>query len=292
MSGPTRDPGYRGASAVAIEHHYDLGNDFFALWLDDSLTYTCALWEPGDDLESAQRRKLEYLAEGAGATGAARVLDVGCGWGSMLRHLVEREGVAHATGLTLSRAQVADMAAWTDARYDVRVENWADHRPARPYDAVISIGAFEHFARHGMNRAERLAAYRAFFSACRDWLPPGGRLALQTNIVGNAGPLPRRELREMLFIIERIFPESVIPPLSEVVEAAEKLFDVVTVRNDPGHYALTTQAWHDRLAARRAEAEALVGERAVADYLHYLSASARHFRGRYLGLARLVLERV
>ncbi|QXJ26450.1 class I SAM-dependent methyltransferase [Actinomadura graeca] len=283
---------YRGASDTAIRHHYDLGNAFYELWLDESRTYSCALWDgPGDDLASAQRRKLAYMAEGARATGAGRVLDIGCGWGGMLRHLVEEQGVGRVVGLTLSPSQRSSIEEWADDRYDVRVQNWADHEDGG-YDAIVSLGAFEHFARHGMSRAERLEAYRAFFRRCRGWLPPGGRLALQTNVAGRARPLDRRAVGDMMFIIEKIFPESVMPPLSEVVEGAERSFDVVTVRNDPDHYARTCRAWHDALAARRAEAEREVGTEVVADYLRYLSACVRQFERRDLGLARIIFERV
>jgi cyclopropane-fatty-acyl-phospholipid synthase len=283
---------YQGASLAAISHHYDLSNEFYELWLDDSCTYSCALWEGADDdLFSAQQRKLSYMAAGARCAGAGRVLDIGCGWGSMLRHLVEVADVKSVTGLTLSSCQASYVQERADGRYDVRVENWADH-DGGPYDAIISLGAFEHFARHGMNREERLEAYRTFFGRCRDWLPSGGRLALQTNVAGRARPVDRQTVEEMMFIIERIFPESVMPPLSEIVQASERFFDVVTVRNDPGHYVRTCQAWHDRLTARRAAAQDLVGPAVVADYLHYLAACVRQFQRRNLGLARVIFERV
>ncbi|WP_433227522.1 class I SAM-dependent methyltransferase [Actinomadura formosensis] len=283
---------YQGASDTAIRHHYDLGNEFYELWLDPSRTYSCALWEgPDDDLFSAQQRKLNYMATGAGATGAGRVLDIGCGWGSMLRHLVEVQNVRQVVGLTLSPAQVESIQTWADDHYDVRVQNWADHGDGR-YDAIVSMGAFEHFAQHGMNREQRLAAYRTFFKRCHDWLPPGGRLALQTNIAGRARAVDRRTVQEMLFIIERIFPESVMPPLSEIIQGAEREFDVVTVRNDPDHYARTCQTWYDTLSARREQARTVVGDEVVDDYLQYLAACVRQFERRNLGLARIIFERV
>ncbi|MGI8335635.1 class I SAM-dependent methyltransferase [Actinomadura scrupuli] len=292
LSGTTPQETYRGASRDAIRHHYDLGNEFYELWLDPSRTYSCALWEgPDDDLFSAQQRKLNYLATGARATGARRVLDIGCGWGSMLRHLVEEQRVQQVVGLTLSSAQLESMSAWADERYDIRVQNWADHEDTR-YDAIVSLGAFEHFAQHGMNREERLEAYRAFFTRCHDWLPSGGRLALQTNIAGRARPLDRQTVQEMMFVIERIFPESVMPPLSDVIQGSENTFDVVSVRNDPDHYVRTCRTWGETLLARRAEAEKVVGPEVVADYLHYLSSSARQFERRNLGLARIIFERV
>jgi cyclopropane-fatty-acyl-phospholipid synthase len=286
-------PGYLGASAAAIRHHYDVGNDFYALWLDPTLSYSCALWDgEGDTLQAAQERKLDYLAGAARAAGAARVLDVGCGWGGLLRRLVERHGAGRVTGLTLSPEQAEHVSGWTDDRYDVRVENWADHQPEAGYDAIISIGAFEHFARFSADRAERIGAYREFFGRCAQWLPRGGRLALQTNVKGNNVVMDRRTVRDLLFIIDRIFPESELPWPSEILEASERIFDVVTARNDPDHYARTCREWQARLQANAGRAAELTGPELVADYDRYLNAAADAFTRRHLGLIRLVFERV
>ncbi len=289
---------YQGASAAAIQSHYDRGNDFYALWLDETRSYSCALWAgPDDTLRAAQERKLDHLATGARATGAGRVLDVGCGWGGMLRRLVEHHDVAEVVGLTLANEQAAYVRTFADDRYDVRVENWADHVPvprdgAAPYDAVVSIGAFEHFADYGMTRQARIDAYRRFFGSCHEWLPPGGRLALQTNVKGNNTRLDRRTVKDLLFIVDHIFPESELPWTSEILEASERRFDVVTARNDADHYARTCQEWLDRLVADRVAAVGMVGEERVADYERYLRASVDGFRNRHLGLVRIVFERV
>src|SRR5262245_28873696 len=173
----------RGGSAEAVQAHYDAGNDFYRLWLDTTLSYSCALWDeadPADTLDAAQRRKIAYHARQARAAGTRRVLDVGCGWGAVLRHLVEIEDVRHATGLTLSRGQAEWVQAWRDPRIEVRLEDWADHLPPAPYDAIISIGAFEHFARPDLDDENKEAAYRDFFAYCHRWLRPDGRLSLQT----------------------------------------------------------------------------------------------------------------
>ncbi|MDQ3933973.1 MAG: cyclopropane-fatty-acyl-phospholipid synthase family protein [Actinomycetota bacterium] len=284
-----------GASAKAIEHHYDVGNDFFGLWLDPSMTYSCPLWEgPEDTLEAAQERKLDYLIASTNAAGKRRVLDVGCGWGSLLRRLTQEHGVEQAVGLTLSPSQAAygTERAGGDSRIDTRVENWQDHQPEEGYDAIISIGAFEHFASMGMPRAERIAGYREFFQRCFDWLPSGGRVAVQTIVKGSNGKLDRKTVRDMLFICDRIYPESQIPWVSEMLEASEKQFDVVTARLDPDHYVRTLHDWHGRLQDRRQEAVDMVGPEVVADYERYLIAFAEHFANRHTNLARIVFERV
>jgi cyclopropane-fatty-acyl-phospholipid synthase len=284
---------YSGASAAAIQRHYDLGNEFYQLWLDESLVYSCAMWDDADTLHEAQNRKLDYLITNVGAAGAGRVLDVGCGWGALLDRLVGVHGVSHATGLTLSPAQATHVASRGDQRYEVRVENWADHEPEQGYDAIISIGAFEHFADFGLGRAGRVEAYRRFFARCRSWLPSrGGRLAVQTNVKGSNVVMDRETVRDLLFMADIVFPESELPWLSEILEASERLFDVVLVRNDPEHYARTCREWQRALRAHRDEASTLVGAGTVADFDRYLGAAVRAFDRRHLGLARLIFQTV
>ncbi|WP_431958127.1 class I SAM-dependent methyltransferase [Nocardia lijiangensis] len=292
-AGTGNDPDYLGASAKAIQHHYDLGNEFYRLWLDPSLTYSCALWAgEHDTLEVAQLRKLDYLASGANAIGAGRVLDVGFGWGSMLRRLVDVHGVRHVTGLTLSAEQAKFVGESADHRYHLRLESWSDHVPEQPYDAIVSIGAMEHFATMGMSREQRLEAYRRFFTCCREWLRPGGRLGLQTIVRGHNLELDWSIISEIVFLNRHIFRESEVPWLSELCQASEGLMEVVTIRNDAGHYMRTCTSWLDSLTERRAEAVAMVGETAVQRYERYLRASAEIFRRGNGGLARIVLQRV
>ena len=282
---------YAGASPDAVQHHYDVGNAFYALWLDETMTYSCALWATGDTLEQAQSRKLDYLIDASSAAGAHRVLDIGCGWGSLLERLVDVHGVDHVTGLTLSPAQAEAIAARADERIEVHIENWVEHSSEEPYDAIISIGAFEHFARFGLPRCERIAAYRRFFRRCRELLPPGSRFALQTIAKGGNIRLDRRAARELRFVADRIFPESELPWASEVLEASEKLFELVSVRNDAGDYARTCGAWLGRLRASRKDAMDLVGAQTVDDYERYLNASVEHFRNGHLALLRCVYQR-
>jgi len=261
-----------GASAEAIRNHYDFGDDFFGLWLGPERIYSAALFEDGDDLDAAQTRKLDHHIAAAGAAGKARVLDVGCGWGAMLRRLVGHAGVKQAVGLTLSTSQAAFARARGVPEIEVREESWRDHKPDAPYDAIISVGAFEHFARPGLSPEEKLAAYREFFAFCRDALRKGGRLSLQTIAYSSSGiTLPP-------FIADRIFRESELPLIHEPIAAADPDFELVALRNDRDHYARTLVAWERALAARRDEAVAMVGEDAVAEFTRYLRVCAMAFK--------------
>jgi cyclopropane-fatty-acyl-phospholipid synthase len=281
---------YAGASRGAIEHHYDVGNDFWRVWLDDTLTYSCALWEDGDTLERAQRRKLDFLLDAAGAGRGDRVLDVGCGWGSLLRRSLER-GADRAVGLTLSDAQREWIEARADPRIDVHVVGWADYEAGEPFDAICSAGAFEHFARLGLTREEKVESYRRFFETCHRLLRPGGRMALQTIAKGDVA-LDARGIRDFALIVRRIFPESDLPHPAEAMQAMEGRFELESARNDRAHYSRTCRAWLERLRTRRDEAIAAAGEDVYELYERYLEACIRQFDRGHAVLLRFALRRV
>jgi cyclopropane-fatty-acyl-phospholipid synthase len=281
---------YLGAGSAAIRHHYDVGNDFWRIWLDSTMSYSCAMWaDPDDDLERAQRRKLDFHVDQACAAGAARVLDVGCGWGAMLMHLVGARGVKHAVGLTLSEAQAEYLRAIAPDNVEVWVRNWSDYEPTEPFDAIISVGAFEHFARQGLSQEAQIEAYRRFFSSCRNWLKPGGRLSLQTIAYGD---IPRdRQLRDR-FIVDDVFPESELPRLADIARAAEMELEIEKVRNDRDDYVKTLRAWFDRLRAQRADAVAVSSEEVVARCERYLRTFAYSFELGAFTLLRLTMRRI
>jgi cyclopropane-fatty-acyl-phospholipid synthase len=279
-----------GSSASAIQHHYDVGNDFYRLWLDETLSYSCALWEEGDTLEAAQARKVDYHVAQARASGAERILDVGCGWGGVLRHVTRKHGVKRAVGVTLSEAQGEWIRGWEDPRCEASVQSWRDHEAEAPYDAVFAFGVMEHMVKFGRARAERTATYREFFARCRSWLRPSGRLAVQAITKGSV-KLDEQGLHDLRYLTQ-VFPESDVPRLAEIVHAAEKSFEVVSVRNDRPHYTRTCNEWLKRLQRNRPAAVAFVGEQTVNLFELYLMASARQFEQRHAALVRVTLERV
>ena len=282
----------RGASAESIQHHYDVSDTFYSLWLDESMTYSCGLWQNDDDcLSAAQTRKIDHLVSLSGAGGRERVLDIGCGWGSVMQRLVAEHGVEHVTGLTLSAAQARRIEDLRDPRLEVRVQDWADFVPDAPYDAAISVGAMEHFVKFGWERSKKVAAYRRFFEKCHQSLKPGAGMALQTIGKGNV-VLDEQGLRDTIFIAQHIFPESDPPRLAEILHATEKLFEVKSVVNHREHYARTCSAWLERLQANRTEAGEITGPEKVEVYETYLKASIRQFGLGHANLYRISLWRV
>ncbi len=281
-----------GASQEAIAFHYDVGNDFYQLWLDPTLTYTAALWAldgqaEAMSLEEAQVQKIDFHIRQAQAQGGRRVLDIGCGWGSALQRLVMAHAVEHAVGLTLSPSQATWVGQLDNPRIEVRLEPWETHAPSEPYDAILSIEAFEAFTRPGLSSHDKLDIYRAFFERCHRWLRPGGWLSLQTIAYGNSTP---EDLDG--FISQDIFPESELPRLAEVMEATERRFEVVRLRNDRDDYCRTLRAWLGNLKANRQVAIRSVGEDTVIRYERFLRLSIYTFTIGACDLHRLALRRI
>jgi cyclopropane-fatty-acyl-phospholipid synthase len=281
---------YGGASRRAIQHHYDVGNEFWQLWLDPGMTYSCAMWGEGDTLASAQQRKLDWLIDGAHASGCGRLLDVGCGWGSLMRRAVER-GAEHAVGITLSDKQHEWITRAGDPRIEVHVTGWADYDATEPFDAITSVGAFEHFARLGLSRPEKVESYRAFFERCHALLRPGGWMTLQTIAKGDM-TLDARGLRDFSFIVKRMFPESDLPHPADVLTAVEGRFEPVAMRNDRADYARTCRSWLERLDGNRDAVLEVAGEEMFRLYRRYLEACIRQFDAGHAGLLRFTLRRI
>jgi cyclopropane-fatty-acyl-phospholipid synthase len=261
----------RRRDAEAIAHHYDVGNDFYRLVLGPSLTYSCAVFAPGDDsLEHAQARKYELISNKLALEPGMRLLDVGCGWGSMVLHAAAEHGV-HAVGVTLSRAQaelarkrVAE-AGLTD-RVEIRVQDERDVDDG-PYDAISSIGMYEHVG------SDRLAGY---FDHLHALLRPGGRL-LNHGICRPSGDEKARFARAG-FIDRYVFPDGELHEVGRVVSAMQASgFEARHLESLREHYARTLRAWVANLEAGWDEAVALAGAGRARVWRLYMAASAVNF---------------
>lgn len=276
-----------GASASAIQYHYDLGNDFYHLWLDPTKTYTCALWDSASNIEAAQIAKLDHHIQEARARRCERVLDIGCGWGCALHRLVSEAGVKEAVGLTLSRAQADYIEHQKWPGVTVSLESWSDHRPQQPYDAIVSIGAFEHFTRPDLSQTEKIEAYKTFFSLCKKWLKPGGWMSLQTITNETAS---REDFHP--FIAKEIWPETDLPRLADIALACEHNFEIHRLRNDREDYVRTLRVWLNRLQECRDEAIQVAGEDIVRRFEHWFKLSIIGFHRGTMGLMRITLRRI
>lgn len=275
-----------GGSPEGIKHHYDVGNDFWRLMLGPTFTYSAALFtNPTDDLDTAQHRKINWHLASANAHNASSVLEVGCGWGTIVRRLSRIERIERIVGLTLSNAQADYLRSLRMSRVEIRVENWAIYEPEDKFDSIISIGAFEHFAKPTETSEEKIGVYRDYFERCHRWLTPNGRMSLQTIAFGT---MKRDEASE--FMNTEIYPESDLPYLSDIVAATDGLFEIVALRNDRFDYARSYDEWLRNLRDRRDEAVGMVGEEQVRRFEKFYKLGSVGFRMGKIWLLRFAMR--
>ncbi|MDX6678534.1 MAG: cyclopropane-fatty-acyl-phospholipid synthase [Solirubrobacteraceae bacterium] len=268
--------------ARAVRHHYDVSNDFFALFLDASMTYSCAIFSRGaKTLEDAQETKHELVCTKLRLNPGERVLDIGCGWGAWAIHAARNHGV-RVTGITLSEPQArearlrAEQAGVGD-RVDVRVQDWRELRED-PFDAVASVGMVEHVGASSIDAYARRVA---------ELVRPGGRL-LNHGIArlrhgdAEAGPFSERY----------VFPDAAPLHLSRIQNALEAAgFVTETVEGFAADYAETLRHWAERLDANAAEAERHAGAERLRVWRLYLRAARSGFQTGFTSIYQVLATR-
>ncbi|MCG7523717.1 cyclopropane-fatty-acyl-phospholipid synthase family protein [Streptomyces sp. OfavH-34-F] len=268
----------------AISHHYDVGNDFYALVLGPSMVYSCAYWEEAGTLEDAQRDKLDLVCRKLALKKGDRLLDVGCGWGSMALHAAREYG-ARVTGVTLS----AEQAAYARKRIadegltdliDIRVQDYRDVHDG-PYDAISSIGMAEHVGS---------ARYREYADDLYALLKPGGRLL--NHQIGRRPEKDESAYEIDAFIDAYVFPDGELAPvgrtLSLLEDAGFEARDVEALRE---HYALTLRRWVANLERDWARAVRLVSPGRARVWRLYMAASALSFERNRIGVNQILAVR-
>jgi cyclopropane-fatty-acyl-phospholipid synthase len=253
----------------AISHHYDVSNEFYGLVLGRTMTYSCAYFETlGTGLDDAQRAKYDLICRKLGLSPGRRLLDVGCGWGGMVMHAAKHYGV-EAVGVTLSEKQ-HDLASKQVAesgladRVEIRLQDYRDVHDG-PYDAISSIGMFEHV---GVSQLGR------YFDVLRGLLTPGGRLL--NHAVSR--PPGRSRFDRSSFISRYVFPDGELQEVGSVASAMQAHgFEVRDVESLREHYALTLRAWVANLERNWHEAVALAGLNRARIWRLYMAGSAVGF---------------
>ena len=272
--------------ADAIRHHYDLGNDFYETILDDTMAYSCGLWlhEPGDpptiaDSAQASYEKLDRICRKLDLRPGTRLLDVGCGWGSLLVHAATRYGV-HASGVTLSTEQAAYVRELVqrnrlDHLVDVEVRDYRDV-DVRHVDAVASIEMGEHVGRR---------QYPTYLSTMFGALRPGGRLLLQQmSRTGNPGG--------GAFIESYIAPDMHMRPLDETCAMLRRTgFEIRDLAGLRTHYQLTARAWAHNLEDNWQTVVRVAGERTARIWRLYLAGGALAFEENRMGVDQILAVR-
>jgi len=254
----------------AVTYHYDVSNDFYALWLDQRMVYSCAYFHSADDdLDTAQEQKLGYICRKLRLKPGQRLLDIGCGWGGLLMHAVQHYGV-EATGITLSRPQ-AELsnqriaAANLSDHCRVEVRDYRQVSEPEGYDALVSVGMFEHVG---------TALLPSYFAQAWQLLKPGG-VFLNHGIASRATDKPQSGLT---FSNTYVFPDGELTPINVTLHAAEESgFEVRDVESLREHYALTLRQWVKRLEAQHDRALQFVDEPTYRVWRLFMSGSAYGF---------------
>lgn len=261
-----RNLNFPGQAHRNISYHYDLGNDFYRLWLDDSMTYSCAYFQhQGDSLEKAQRQKYDYICRKLQLAPGETLVDIGCGWGGMLLHAAKHYGVK-GVGCTLSKPQV-ELAQQRVKEAGLQNQVAIHHMDYRSlsgrFDKLVSIGMFEHVGRKFIP---------VFMRKVQSLLKPGGIGLLHT--IGR-----EKQSYVNLWTTKYIFPGGYLPSLDEIVRAMGK-FDLVPndVENLRLHYAMTLDKWCERFEAHCDAVRRMFDERFVRMWRLFLYGSAANFR--------------
>lgn len=271
----------RPGDEKAIQYHYDVGNDFYQLWLDPKMVYTCAYFRnPTDDLATAQTAKLDLICRKLRLEPGMRMLDVGCGWGALIMHAAQNYGV-EALGITLSQAQ-ADLgrqriaAAGLSDRCRIELRDYRDLGTKMEFDRASSVGMMEH-VREDLQPGYFESVYRV--------LKPAG-LFLNHSIVSVARAHPSTAMdklkgvlwRRDAFIDKYVFPDGKLVAVAHVIGSAERVgFELRDVESLREHYAMTLRHWTKGLESHSAEAIRIAGERTYRVWRLYMSSAIYGF---------------
>jgi cyclopropane-fatty-acyl-phospholipid synthase len=266
----------------AVSFHYDVSNDFYKLWLDPAMVYSCAYFKsPDDSLETAQTQKLDYICRKLRLRPGETLLDIGCGWGGLILHAAKDYGV-RAIGITLSEQQRAlthrrIIESGLSARCEVRLLDYRDAGKLGDFDKLVSVGMIEHVGE---------SALPEYFRCAFQLLRPGG--VFLNHGIGRAGNRAKPQHRTFTDIY--VFPDGDLTPISTTLHCAEEAgFEVRDLENLREHYYLTLRHWLQRMESHMETATELVGELKAKIWRLYLAGSAYYFQSGKLDLYQSLL---
>jgi cyclopropane-fatty-acyl-phospholipid synthase len=267
-----------------VGYHYDVGNDFYRLWLDDNMIYSCAYFRAGDeDIDTAQRQKLDHICRKLMLKPSDRLLDIGCGWGGLLYWAAQHYGIS-GVGVTLSERQCAYAREWIAAgqlagKVEIRLQDYRDLPGEAAFDKIVSAGMYEHVG---------LRNLPLYFATVRRLLRPGGAFLnhgiYATDADGRAqGPAGGE------FINRYVFPGGAVPHLSRAIcEIARAGLEFADAEDLRPHYARTLMHWSKRLEAHRDAAIRSAGERRYRIWSVFLAGMAQAFERGWLSVAQVL----
>jgi cyclopropane-fatty-acyl-phospholipid synthase len=280
------------ASKVDIQYHYDVDNEFYALFLDEKYrAYSCAVWKEAQTLEDAQQHKIDRLCRYANVSSGHRIIDVGCGWGGLMNRAIGAFSAASAHGLTLSKDQFEFINGERHPVISVDLCTWQDFLPSgHKYDAIISIGAFEHFASlDDRKRNRQRDVYRNFFEWCQRISTGDAQIGLQTIITARP-PVNLNETRDARFLLEKVFPGSALPTISDIQASVLDLYEISAAKRIGLDYARTLEEWKRRLEKNKTRIISCFGAELFDHYNKYFETARRSFQAGIVDLLQVSLR--
>ena len=283
--GPAVKAHSKSENRDAVQFHYDVSNEFYALWLDRAMVYSCAYFEKPDvDLDTAQEAKLEHICRKLSLRPGEHFLDIGCGWGALVIHAARRYGVrAHGVTLSPQQLKVAQeriQSAGLEDRVSVELRDYRDLPGAAVYDKVASIGMFEHVG---------LKNLPVYFSTVHRVLKPNG-LFLNHGITHDSEGWQKSLSTE--FINRYVFPDGQLDNISNIQHVMERArFEIADVEALRPHYALTLRRWVARLEHNHAEAMRYVNEATYRVWRLYMAACALEFEAGGVGIYQVLASK-
>ena len=275
----------RLSDKTAIEYHYDVSNEFYQLWLDPNMVYSCAYFEEGsEDLATAQLKKIDHILTKIELKPGQTLLDIGCGWGALVLRAAQKFG-AQCVGVTLSENQFAlaterVKAAGLEHQIEIRLQDYRDL--SGEFDRITSVGMFEHVGRKNLP---------AYFAKIRELLKEDG-VAMNHGITSSDFDSGEAALGGGDFIDKYVFPDGELPHISLALEAAQRggleVFDVESLRR---HYARTLNLWADKFEEVADQARLLVSEEKFRIWRLYLAGCAYAFETDDISIYQIVCRR-
>lgn len=281
---PERTEHDKQMDAEAISYHYDLSNDFYALWLDQQMIYSCGYFRsPEDSLATAQTQKLDHLCRKLRLKPGERLLDVGCGWGGLARHAAKFYDV-QVHGITLSKAQLElanqrnDEAGLGD-KVTLELRDYRDLPGDESFDKVVSVGMFEHVGHANLD---------SYFRILYDQVKPGG-LVMNHGITSRHVDGRQVGLGAGKFIGRYVFPHGELPHLSmAIARMSDQGFEVLDVEGLRVHYARTLEHWSRNLEHKLEQASQHVSDKALRIWRVYLAGCAYGFRRNWMNIHQIL----
>ncbi len=282
------------STQAEIDQSYSVSNEFFQLWLDENMHYTSAAWDdPSWTLEQAQEHKARILYDFAELGEDKTVLDIGCGWGSAIDCMV-RFGIKEAHGITLSTEQLrfCEERGLPADRAKFWLQDYALFNPPQKYDGLVSIEMIDHLcspaqARQGL----AVGLYRDYFNKLAEWVEPGAAFGFQA-ILRNRVPRARKDLEDLAFTADIIFPGGLNPRIEELVVAISPKWELERLIMRRRSYRETTAEWYRRFQQHETEIRAQWGDQVYDDYDRYLSTCVRAFDNHWSGDVQMKLRRI